>query len=120
CSSPHDEHAPMEFTGFVVLSTSSDGSDRVDAVKRSLYSFNHVEKESLVYGRGDRETCKRFITSGAEENNAFMERIQEVIGADDSPLLYQGPVVVASTEGHSAWPPDLPILRTMQYQPSEI
>lgn len=60
----------MEVTGFVILSTSSDGSDAGDAAKLSLHTFNHVKKEPLVYGRGDREACKKFIKSGTEESNA--------------------------------------------------
>lgn len=68
--SPYERQETMEITGFVVLSTSSDGSNTSDTVKRSLHTINHVETESLIYGRGDREACKRFMKSGAEDSNA--------------------------------------------------
>lgn len=35
-----------------------------------------------------------------------MERVHEVVGLDHGrTLLYQGPVIIESAEGHSAWPP---------------
>jgi hypothetical protein len=60
----------MEITGFVVFSASSDGTEIKAAVKRTLYLRPRVEKGALVYGRGDADTCGRFLRCGAEENDA--------------------------------------------------
>ncbi|KAJ5655111.1 hypothetical protein N7490_002114 [Penicillium lividum] len=103
--SPHQGEQPtsdMEITGFVVFSASSEGPDMSAEVKRLLHSRPRVNKGPLVYGRGDTNTCKRFMRQGADENNAFANKIKEAIGAVDF-LLRQGPVIVHSTEFHATW-----------------
>ncbi|KAJ5752749.1 hypothetical protein N7520_009666 [Penicillium odoratum] len=103
--SPHQGEQPtsdMEITGFVVFSASSEGPDMSAEVKRGLHSRPRVERDPLVYGRGDPNTCKRFMRHGADENNAFANKITEAIGDVDF-LLRQGPVIVHSTEDHSTW-----------------
>ncbi|KAJ5330560.1 hypothetical protein N7476_000343 [Penicillium atrosanguineum] len=92
----------METTGFIVFSVSSDGADVGAEVKRSLYSGPKVEKGPLVYGRGNPDTCKRFLQCGTAETNAFSEKIKEAIG-EVGFLLRQGPVIVVSTENHVEW-----------------
>lgn len=60
----------MEITGFVVFSASSDGADINSEVKRSLHIWPKIEKHPLVYGRGDADTCARFLRCGTEESDA--------------------------------------------------
>ncbi|KAJ6182794.1 hypothetical protein N7485_001436 [Penicillium canescens] len=99
----NEQHPPeMEITGYVVLSASSNGTEIKSAVMRSLYLRPRVEKGTLVYGRGDANTCGRFLRCGAEESDAFSGKINEAIGEVDF-LLRQGPVIVLSLEGHSTW-----------------
>ncbi|KAJ5556040.1 hypothetical protein N7513_003682 [Penicillium frequentans] len=102
---PHHGEQPtlgMEITGFVVYSASAEGSDMSDEVKRSLYSKARLNKGPLIYGRGDSKTCKHFMRHGADNNNAFANKIKEVLGNVDFPVR-QGPVIVHSTENHSTW-----------------
>ncbi|KAJ5654838.1 hypothetical protein N7490_001841 [Penicillium lividum] len=103
-SPPHGEQpvSEMEITGFVVFSASSDDPDMSAEMKRLLHSRPRVNKGPLVYGRGDTNTCKRFMRQGADENNAFANKIKEAIGEVDF-LLRQGPVIVHSTEYHATW-----------------
>ncbi|KAJ5547475.1 hypothetical protein N7513_003723 [Penicillium frequentans] len=102
---PHHGEQPaseIKITGFVVFSASSNDPDMSDEVKRHLHSKARVEKGPLVYGRGDSNTCKRFMRLGADENNAFANKIKEVIGDVGFPVR-QGPVIVHSTENHYTW-----------------
>ena len=71
-SPPHGEQpaSEMEITGFVMFSASPDDPDMSAEVKRLLHSRPRVNKGPLVYGRGDPNTCKRFMRHGADENNA--------------------------------------------------
>jgi hypothetical protein len=67
----NEQHPPeMEITGYVVLSASSNGTEIKSAVIRSLYLRPRVEEGTLVYGRGDANTCGRFLRCGAEESDA--------------------------------------------------
>ncbi|CAG8084146.1 unnamed protein product [Penicillium nalgiovense] len=76
----YNELSGMEITGFVVFSASSDGADINSEVKRSLHLWPKIEKAPLVYGRGDADTCARFLRRGTEESDAFTRKIKEAIG----------------------------------------
>lgn len=69
-SPSYNELSEMEITGFVVFSASSDGADINSEVKRSLHIWPKIEKHPLVYGRGDADTCARFLRCGTEESDA--------------------------------------------------
>lgn len=67
----HEQHpSEMEFTGFVVLSASSDGADLNSEVKRFLHLRPKREKGHFVYGRGDADICGQFLRRGTEESGA--------------------------------------------------
>ena len=66
----NEQHpSEMEITGFVVFSASSDGAGINSEVQRSLHLRPKREKGPFVYGRGDADTCGRFLRCGAEEND---------------------------------------------------
>ncbi|CAG8057774.1 unnamed protein product [Penicillium nalgiovense] len=96
----YNELSEMEVTGFVVFSASSDGADINPEVKRSLHLWPKIEKPPLVYGRGDADTCARFLRCGTEESDAFTRKIKEAIG-EVGFICRQGPVIVVSSENHS-------------------
>lgn len=60
----------MEITGFVMFSASSDGADVNLEVLRSLNLRQKTKKGPFVYGRGDADTCRRFLQCGAKESDA--------------------------------------------------
>ncbi|KAJ6136801.1 hypothetical protein N7497_012354 [Penicillium chrysogenum] len=96
----YNELSGMEITGFVVFSASSDGADINSEVKRSLHLWPKIEKAPLFYGRGDADTCARFLRRGTEESDAFTRKIKEAIG-EVGFTCRQGPVIVVSSEKHS-------------------
>ncbi|KAJ5249406.1 hypothetical protein N7524_011722 [Penicillium chrysogenum] len=96
----YNELSEMEITGFVVFSASSGGADINSEVKRSLHLWPKIEKAPLVYGRGDADTCARFLRRGTEESDAFTRKIKEAIG-EVGFTCRQGPVIVVSSENHS-------------------
>lgn len=67
----HEQHpSEMESTGFVVLSTTSNGADINSEVKRFLHLKPKREQGPFVYGRGDADTCGQFLRCGTEESDA--------------------------------------------------
>ncbi|KOS37044.1 hypothetical protein ACN38_g12187 [Penicillium nordicum] len=99
----HEQHpSEMESTGFVVLSTTSNGADINSEVKRFLHLKPKREQGPFVYGRGDADTCGQFLRCGTEESDAFASKVKEAIGEVGFPIR-QGPVIVLSLENNSTW-----------------